>query len=204
MLTSGPRSQPARMYVDHFTGRKRCHPAMIDGHPVRRRRGDFAPIERGEGPAITDQVCAHRRRFAGEVSGVEFLEGGIDVVEVEHDTRHDPLVGVDLDDAEGIDDERLGVTARKRTRMRARRSPRVAMTVDASYREPRPRRSPACFRSRHPDRVGPRRSPPDDDRRWKKSSAIISAMASQSRAAKNARKRSVHGLPRFPAAASAG
>ena len=47
-------------------------------------------------------------RFAGEVAGVEFLEGGVDVVEVERDSRRDPIVGVDLDDAENFDVERLG------------------------------------------------------------------------------------------------
>ncbi len=39
-------------------------------------------------------------RFAGEVPGVKFFEGGVDVVEIEWDSAHDPLVGVDLDDAE--------------------------------------------------------------------------------------------------------
>ncbi len=38
-------------------------------------------------------------RFAGEVAGVEFGEGGVDVVGVEHDVRRDPPVGVDLGDA---------------------------------------------------------------------------------------------------------
>ena len=38
--------------------------------------------------------------FAGEVSSVELRDGGVEVVEVEHDVRRDPLVGVDLDDAE--------------------------------------------------------------------------------------------------------
>ena len=45
-------------------------------------------------------------RFAGEVAGVELLEGGVDVVEVERDARRDPVVGVDLDDAEHLDAER--------------------------------------------------------------------------------------------------
>ncbi len=45
-------------------------------------------------------------RFAGEVSGVELREGGVDVVGVEHDEGRDPVVGVDLDDA-----EQLGVEA---------------------------------------------------------------------------------------------
>ena len=47
-------------------------------------------------------------RFAGEVSGVEFGEGGVDVVELERDEGDDSLVGVDLDDAEHIGDECLG------------------------------------------------------------------------------------------------
>src|ERR1700733_7477483 len=41
-------------------------------------------------------------RFACEVSGVEFLEGGVDVVEVERDGGDDPLMGVDLEDAEHL------------------------------------------------------------------------------------------------------
>ncbi len=64
---------------------------------------------------MTDHVCACGGRFAGEVPGIEFLEGSVDVVEVEHDTRRDPVVGVDLDDAEHLGVERLGplVAARR-------------------------------------------------------------------------------------------
>ena len=40
--------------------------------------------------------------FAGEVAGVEFFEGGVDVVDVEHDNRRNPLVGVDLHDGEKL------------------------------------------------------------------------------------------------------
>ena len=57
-------------------------------------------------------------RFAGEVSGVELLEGGVDVVEVERDACHDPLVGVDLDDAEHLGVERLGPWSRPEKRIR--------------------------------------------------------------------------------------
>ena len=42
-------------------------------------------------------------RFAGEVAGVEFRYGSLEVVEVEHDDRRDPFVGVDLDDLKDID-----------------------------------------------------------------------------------------------------
>ncbi len=57
---------------------------------------------------MTDHVSRVGGRFAGEVAGVEFLEGGVDVVEVEHDVRRDPVVGVDLDDGEHLGVERLG------------------------------------------------------------------------------------------------
>ena len=36
---------------------------------------------------MTDHVSRVGGRFAGEVPGVEFLEGGVDVVEVERDDR---------------------------------------------------------------------------------------------------------------------
>ena len=42
-------------------------------------------------------------RFAGEVAGIELLEGGVDVVEIEHNARRDPIIGVDLDNAEQLD-----------------------------------------------------------------------------------------------------
>jgi hypothetical protein len=37
--------------------------------------------------------------FAGEVAGVEFLEGGVDSFEVKRDVGCHPLVNVDLEDA---------------------------------------------------------------------------------------------------------
>ena len=70
---------------------------------------------------MTDHVCACGGRFAGEVSGVEFLEGGVDVVEVERDDRRDPVVGVDLDDGER---PRCG------TPRAARRGPSTATSED--------------------------------------------------------------------------
>ncbi len=64
-------------------------------------------------------------------------------------------------------------------------------------RDPDCRRWPACRRSRHPDRVGFRRSRPDGDRRCRMSSASNSVIASQSRAAKCARSRSSIRLAAF-------
>ena len=85
----------------------------------------------------------------------------------------------------------------KQARLRARRSPRVAMTVDVNVCDSDGRRSHACSRCRRLDRAGSRHSRPDGDRRWSMSSASISAIAAQSRAAKFARKRSATWLAAF-------
>ena len=135
----------ARMYAVSVTWRDRCRSPVVDVHPVRRRRGEFVPVDRGVGLRDDRPRVRVGGGFAGEVPGVEFREGGVDVVGVEHDARHDPLVGVDLDDVERLDVERLGaVAAEKQIRLRARRSPRVAMTVSRIC-WPQCRRWPACL-----------------------------------------------------------
>ena len=94
----------ARMYADQVAGRERYPSPVVDVDPVRRRRGQLVPVERGVGLG-DDRPCVRvGGRFAGEVAGVEFGEGGVDVVEVEHDARRHPVVGVDLDDAEHLGD----------------------------------------------------------------------------------------------------
>lgn len=50
-------------------------------------------------------------RFAGDVSRVEFADGGVQVFEVVHNDVRDPIFVVDLDDVERIVLGRLGVTA---------------------------------------------------------------------------------------------
>ena len=143
--------------------------------------------------------------FAGEVSGVELFEGSVDVVRVEHDACRDPVVGVDLEDAERLDVERIGplVSAREaRTRVRARRSPRVAMTVDAICATPRSARARMVATSTSrpcwiPAFTTRRRSSVEV------SSANSSVIAAQSRWAKCASCRSPIGSPRFPAVAPA-
>ena len=45
--------------------------------------------------------------FAGEVLGVEFLKGCLDVFDIEHDNCRNPLVGVDLDDVNSLGLERV-------------------------------------------------------------------------------------------------
>ena len=48
-------------------------------------------------------MCRERCSFAGEVTGIELGDRGLEVVEVEHDGRRDTAVEVDLGE-----DERLG------------------------------------------------------------------------------------------------
>ena len=90
------------------TGRERCPAPVVDVDPVRRRRGQFVSVDRGVGARDERPRVRVGGRFAGEVSGVEFLEGGVDVVRVEQDLRHDPFVGVDLEDVKHLGVERLG------------------------------------------------------------------------------------------------
>ena len=110
-------------------GANDARPPVVDVYPVRRRRRKFAPVERGVGPRDDRPRVRVGGRFAGEVPGIEFVDGGVEVLEVEHDDRRDPAVGVGLDEAEHISEERLGRSStEKRVRVRTRRSPRVAMT----------------------------------------------------------------------------
>ena len=80
-------------------GLERCAPPVVDGHQADVAR-ELVPVERGVGlgndrPRVRVGGC-----LAGEVSGVEFLDGSVDVVGVEDDLRRDPIVGVDFDDDE--------------------------------------------------------------------------------------------------------
>ena len=72
------------------------------------------PDERCAGPCDDGPCMRVCGRFAGEVPGVEFLEGGVDVVEVERDEGRDPFVGIDFDYEEKIDVERVGVLVAER------------------------------------------------------------------------------------------
>ena len=67
--------------------------------------GQLAPVQRGVGLRDDRPRVRVSGRFAGEVSGIEFLEGGVDVVEVERDGGGEPVIGVDLEDAEHLCDE---------------------------------------------------------------------------------------------------
>ena len=69
---------------------------MVDVNRIWCRSGKFVPVERGVGPH-DDRPCVRvGGRFAGEVSGVEFFEGGVEVIGVERNACHDLVFGVDL------------------------------------------------------------------------------------------------------------
>ena len=95
-----PSSSDARTYAIHVTGRERCAPTVVDTDPVGRRREEFVPVDCGVRLHDGRPGAPVGGRFAGDIAGVELGEGGVEVVEVERDVRHDPLVGVDLRDAE--------------------------------------------------------------------------------------------------------
>ena len=80
-----------------LAGRKRCPPAVVDTHHIRRRRRDFAPIVRNENTGDYRPSARVGRPFAGEVTGVELRIRGVDIVRIECDDRRDPLIGIDLD-----------------------------------------------------------------------------------------------------------
>src|SRR5829696_7104878 len=73
---------PSTDIGDRFAGRERCSSAVIDIHPLRRRRGNFVPVDSGGGFRDDRPRLRVGGRFADEVPGIEILEGGVDVVDV--------------------------------------------------------------------------------------------------------------------------
>ena len=82
-------------------------PAMVNVHKVGCGGGHFTPIQCG----VATRDCQPRMcvsgRFAGEVASIELGDRGFQVVELEHYKRHDPLVGVDLDEVKNLTSNRL-------------------------------------------------------------------------------------------------
>jgi hypothetical protein len=87
---------------DEVTGGESCNASVVDVHQVRRHRGELAPVKRGVGSRDERPYVRVGGRFVGDVSGVDVFEGGVEVVEVEHKARCDPVVGVDLDEGEHL------------------------------------------------------------------------------------------------------
>src|SRR3984957_5932493 len=92
-----------REVFDHVTSRKSCSPSMVFILEIRCRGGKFVPVNRAIRPYDGRPRVRVGGGLASEVSAIELRDGGIEVVDVEHDNRRNPLVGVDLDD-----DEKLG------------------------------------------------------------------------------------------------
>ena len=65
----------------HVAGLERCTLPVVDGDPVRRR--DFVPIERGVGGREDQPSARVGCGLANHVPGIKFLEGGVDVVDVQ-------------------------------------------------------------------------------------------------------------------------
>src|SRR6202012_6233376 len=59
-------------------------PAMVDDYPVRRRRRNFATIERRVGLGDDRPRLRVSRRLADKVSGLELFVRGVDVIDIEH------------------------------------------------------------------------------------------------------------------------
>ena len=59
-------------------------------------------------------MCACGGTFACEVLGIQLGERRVDVADVKRDEGRDPILGVDFDDEEKIDVERIGVLVAER------------------------------------------------------------------------------------------
>src|SRR3954464_276302 len=82
---------------DEVARRKRhSSAAMVDTHQVRCSCVYFMTIERGIGIRDHRPCVRVGGGFAGRVSGFEFFERRVDVVEVEGDHCLESLFGVDL------------------------------------------------------------------------------------------------------------
>src|ERR1700689_2103231 len=80
---------------------------MVVVYPVLRHRRKFAPVECGEAPCDGRPGARVGGRFAGDVPGIEFGDGGVEVLEVEQDDRRKMAVKVGRDEAEHVSDEPL-------------------------------------------------------------------------------------------------
>ena len=89
---SGRVSTPGTDVCGHLAGRERSHPAMVDSHAVGRQRGQLVPADRGVGARDHRPRVRVGGRFAGEVSGIELGDGGVEVVQLEYDNRRDLVV----------------------------------------------------------------------------------------------------------------
>src|ERR1700710_438293 len=88
---------------DHVAGAESHSAAVVNVHPVRRRREELAPVKARVGVNDYRPPARMTGRFAREVAGIELGDGSVEVVDVKCDMGDQLLVGVDLDDAEKYD-----------------------------------------------------------------------------------------------------
>ena len=111
--------------------------SVVDVDPIWRRRGQFVSVERGVGARDHRPRVRVGGRFAGEVSGVEFGDGGVEVLEVEHVTAAiRSSRSVSTRPSTSATNPWLAGRSAMRVRVRTRRSPRVAMTSTVNVRRP--------------------------------------------------------------------
>src|SRR6185312_8486255 len=60
------------------------------------------PVERAVGVCYNRPHMRVRRRLTCEVASIEFVESGVDVVGVEEDAGHEPVVAIDLHHVEEL------------------------------------------------------------------------------------------------------
>ena len=85
-----------------LTWRKGSRPPVVDTYAVGRGRRQLVAAHRGEATGDGRPRVRVDGRFSSDVSGVELGDGDIEVVDVEHDNRRNPLIGVDPDDDEKL------------------------------------------------------------------------------------------------------
>ena len=141
---------------------------MIDDDLVLScRAGISCRLNPGVGPRDDRPRVRMGGRFACEITGVELLESGVDVVGVEVTIaamRSSVSISTMLSDSKS---NALLVVANRHADTKEREAFSAGRNdVRRGVREPRDRRLPACCRSRPADHVGSRRSPPVDDRHW--------------------------------------
>src|ERR1700722_3557813 len=86
---------------------RRSKRTMIDDVPIRCRRGNLMPVDRGEGPDDNRPRARVRGGLSGHVPGVEFGEGTVEVVGFEGDGRCELVICIDFEDDEYLYEERL-------------------------------------------------------------------------------------------------
>ena len=163
------------------------------------------PVERGV------SLCNNRPRvrvggcLAGEVSSVEFGEGGVDVVDVE--LRRAPTTRLSASISTTVSTSSWNAsTAGSRSRnamRRGRGAPRGSQPRSTSTGLPDLGDRSHVRDHRHLDRVGPRRSRRDDDRLMKRRRRVVPPWRPSRGPRSTPGIAQPSGLPRSPAAAPA-